>query len=407
MSTPLHLVPADPLSEADAIDRLIALGNKPVNATRLALECGWSRSKMRRLIARCRAEGKIPHAGDVAGDARKPVAPAAQPVRVEIRETPPAETMEHETRERAIDLPRDLPAFIPSQPDRKRSSPPPPPPSPPDLPIRVVALVLGVSAIALGGVGFLLNVAFAQNYGTPGSWTGDILSVLFGLIDILTIVIPTVARHLWTQRQRPMSLLAWLIWPGLLAMTLIAASSFTATNIGDNIEQRAKATQESGALQTKLAQLRHSRAQISETRSVAAIEAAIQQEQPRIPAANWKASLGCTTVTLSGKECAAINALREAKGNAEQRDKLDAQITAAADAFARLPALAAADPGADMAAKLFTIGTLGAINVPPQAIQQIRIFGLTLAPALSGLLLMFAAATWRARRDDSEMTELL
>lgn len=399
MSTPLHLVSDKPLNESDAIERLIALGDRSVNASRLAAEWGWSRSKVRRLVARCRVQGKIPHAAGVAGVEQKPVAPA-RPVRIEIREGSPADTMQHEPRERTIDIPRDLAPILAAMPVHKAPSSPPPPPPPPEFAIRAVALVLAITAITLGGVGFALNIAFAQSYGPPGSWTGDILSVLFGLIDILTIVIPTVAGYLWRHRQRTMSLLAWLIWPGLLAMTLIAASGVTATNIGDNIEQRAKIAYERAAQQTKLTQLRASRAQITESRSTEAIEAAIQQEQPRVPASNWKASFGCTAVTISGKECAIINALRQAKGNAEQRDKLDAQIATAEDSFGRLPALAAADPGADMAAKLFTIGTLGTVNVPPQAIQQIRIFGLTLAPALSGLLLMFAAATWRARRDD-------
>src|SRR5580704_12629641 len=99
---------------------------------------------------------------------------------------------------------------------------------------------------------------------------------------------------------------------------------------------------------------------------------------------------GCTNVTLSAKVCDAINALRQAKADAERRDQIDANITATAIALAALPPIVSADPGADTAAKLVSAATLGNVNATPASIQEIRIAGLTLAPAASGLLLMFA-----------------
>jgi hypothetical protein len=220
-----------------------------------------------------------------------------------------------------------------------------------------------------------------------------------GLLDILTMTLPTAAGDMWNKNHRQQAIIAWGFWLGSLVMTVIAASSVTATMVGDHIQGRSNVTAERTAIESKLTRLRSDRNGITETRSPEAIEAAIQQEQPRVPASNWKASKGCTFVTLSGKECDAINGLRQRKADALRRDALEAEIKTSETDFAKLPAYVAADPGADMAAKLFTLGLLGAVHVPPEAIQQIRIFGLTLAPATSGLLLLFAGLMWRTRRD--------
>src|SRR5450631_2911145 len=106
MAPPLHLVPVQPISADEAQTRLIALGAKPINATRLALEWNWSRSKVRRCVARCRAQGLIPQglipaAAGTAGDGkRKPAAPA-RAIRREIREAadnPTAEETQMEVK---------------------------------------------------------------------------------------------------------------------------------------------------------------------------------------------------------------------------------------------------------------------------------------------------------------------
>jgi hypothetical protein len=193
----------------------------------------------------------------------------------------------------------------------------------------------------------------------------------------------------------------------MLILTLIAASSFTATNIGDTYAARLKIMQERAALSTKLETLRRDRGAITEGRSPQAIEAAIQQEQPRIPSSNWKSSHGCTSVTLHGNACAAINMLRQAKADAERRNQLDFEIDAAETEFAKLPALVATDPGAEMAARLFTTASLGLVTITPETIQHIRIAGLTIAPATSGLLLFFAGLTWRTRREDEVIPPLV
>ena len=108
---------------------------------------------------------------------------------------------------------------------------------------------------------------------------------------------------------------------GLEGIMLIgAASGFAASNIGDTVQSRSNVASERDSLTEKLGHLRQDRNAIAEARAPSAIEALIQREQPRVPAANWKSSAGCSNVTLSAKVCDAINALRQAKADAERRD---------------------------------------------------------------------------------------
>jgi len=412
---PLHLITTNAITKDEARARLAALGTKTINATQLALEWGWARSTTRRFIAACRADGIIPPNAAGAGNTPKrkrkvtpintaaPVteARAATPephhgdVMVVTQEQqrdnrpPPCEPAPRKADETEITLERLW---------RRRDNPPPPPPVP--VGNKTLALVLVTAAIMLGGVGLVLNITFAHSFGGT-QWAAKILAVLGGVIDVMTIILPSVGSNLWEQKRYAAALGAWASWCGVLIMTLLAASGFAATNIGDHKQDRENVTLERDATTAKLAQLRRDRSIITEARSAAAIAAASQQERSRIPADNWKSSAGCTNVTTSAKVCASLNALREAKADAERRDRLDADIEAAETSLKALPAYVSADPGAEIFATWMTAASLGAVKVTPAAIEQVRIAGLTVVPGLgSGLLLMFARFTWRARRDE-------
>ena len=424
----LHLVTAQAINPDEARARLQALPPQMMKAARLAREWGWSRSKVRRFIAACRAKGVIPAAAGAAGGGgkRKPAPAATVPTdgggrshgaetkksgKPQPRGDAPM-TSRQELQLSSMPPPFEPPADMadethpaPEPPMRQRDGTQPPPRTP--FGDKLLALILGVVAIVLGGIGLILNVTFAQTFGPPGTIVGSVLAVLFGMIDVLTIILPTVARNLSEQKLTGPAFIAWACWGGVLMMTLIAASSFTATNIGDTFEGRDKVTRERAGLTVTLEQLRHDRSAINEPRAPAAIQALIQKEEPRIPAANWKSSVGCTVVTSSGRVCEKINTLRQAKADAERRDVLEANIKAAAASLKNLPAYASADPGAEMAAKIFTTASLGLVRVQPETIQQIRIAGLTIAPAAGGLLLMFAGLTWRLRREPEPIGPLV
>ena len=127
-------------------------------------------------------------------------------------------------------------------------------------------------------------------------------------------------------------------------MTLLAATGFASTNIGDAVAGRAKVAGESAALTDRIGRLRLERVGISETRSIAAIEVELQRAQPEAQAV-WRATNGCRDVTrlTSGRACEKVLELREALATAERRDGLDVELRASEGKLATLPAIALAD----------------------------------------------------------------
>src|SRR5262249_31088701 len=146
---------------------------------------------------------------------------------------------------------------------------------------------------------------------------------------------------------------AWVIWSAALGMTLLATTGFAATNIGDALSGRTKIAEANAALAARIGTLRGERAGIAEIRSVATIDAALQAAQPRA-AAVWRATVRCTDVTLpeSGRACADVLALRQARGAAVRRDSLDAELRESEATLAGLPAVSTGDPQAAMAADI-------------------------------------------------------
>ena len=143
----------------------------------------------------------------------------------------------------------------------------------------------------------------------------------------LMILLPATAGALWLAGQWRDGLIAWCIYAVALAMTLIAASSFVATNVGDSRLERSDVTEQRGRLDARLADLTARRAAITERRSVGQIDAALQaaQQDPSVLTV-WRRTGGCVDVTLtaSGSACHAVVELRQSKAAAELHDKLDA-----------------------------------------------------------------------------------
>jgi hypothetical protein len=239
-------------------------------------------------------------------------------------------------------------------------------------------------------------------YGGTLGKTAEASSLLSGLsvsADILALVLPAVARTLWADRQRVTAAVAWAVWTITIAIALMATVGFAALNIADTTAARSKIATEAAALTAHIERLRTERADITETRSVAAIEAELQRAQPSA-AAVWKATAGCRDVTLpaSGEACAPVLVLRQAQAVAERRDALDADLRQAESQLGLLPPVTAADPQADIAARLINWTSFGSITVTANDIHLARIAGMTLMPQLAGLVLMLATALWRSRR---------
>jgi hypothetical protein len=261
-----------------------------------------------------------------------------------------------------------------------------------------LGLVLGLVAIGLTVVGLTVNTRFAASFGQTAE-AAALLAAVGLTIDCLAIVLPSAAAQLWRDRHAMSAAAAWAIWLIALGMTLLAAIGFAATNIGDGVAGRSKVAAEASALAADIDRLRGDRAAITETRAASTIEAEIQRAQPAA-AAVWKQTAGCSNVTMaaSGAACAEVLKLRQALGVAQRRDVLDAELRSAETRLAPLPAITSGDPQATMAADLVAWISLGHVSLTPHDIHRMRITGLTIIPALAGIIFMFATTLLRVRR---------
>jgi hypothetical protein len=262
----------------------------------------------------------------------------------------------------------------------------------------ITAIVLLSTAVGLTIVGLIMNARFAASFGQ--SVEAAVLLATIGLaVDMLAVVLPTVAAQLWHRRSVMAAGAAWTIWVAALSMTLLAAMGFASTNIGDAVAGRAKVASESSALTDRIGRLRSERVAISETRSTAAIEVELQRAQPEAQSV-WRVTNGCRDVTriTSGRACEKVLELREALATAERRDGLDVELRAAEGKLATLPAIALADPQATTAAEVLAWLSAGAFKPAPGDISRLRALGLALTPSMAGLLAMMAISLAQVRR---------
>jgi hypothetical protein len=249
--------------------------------------------------------------------------------------------------------------------------------------------------VAVAWFGIRINAWYGGTLGhTPEA--SALLSGLGVSADVLALILPTTARTLWTDGRRMAAAVAWALWTITIAVALMATVGFAALNIADTTA--ARATTEHAALTARIERLRSERGGITESRSVAAIEAELQRTQPSA-ATVWRVTAGCRDVTLpaSGEACAPVLALRRAQATAERRDVLDADLREAESQLKLLPSVMATDPQADTAARLISWMSFALVTVTSNDIHLARIAGMTLVPQLAGLVLMLAATLWQSR----------
>src|SRR5437016_5270726 len=94
-----------------------------------------------------------------------------------------------------------------------------------------VEMALGDLAQQVGWtvVGLIMNARFAASFGQTVE--AAVLLATIGLaVDMLAVVLPTVAAQLWQRRSIMAAGVAWTIWVAALSMTLLAAMGFASTN---------------------------------------------------------------------------------------------------------------------------------------------------------------------------------
>jgi len=193
------------------------------------------------------------------------------------------------------------------------------------------------------------------------------------------------------RRHRVFALVAWVLWPGVLIMTLLAATGFAAGNLGDGIAGRARAVETASELRHGLERLRLERAGIGEQRSVAEIEAAVART--RVPVWAWRDTRQCAAADSadSRKARAGVLRLRQDEATARRRDAIDADAQEMESRLAMLPTVGTADP-TSFAGELVGWVTSGAVVLSPRDIYRLRVAGLVVAPSLAGLVLAFGLA---------------
>jgi hypothetical protein len=261
-----------------------------------------------------------------------------------------------------------------------------------------VACVLYVTALGMATIGLVMNARFAASFGQTAE--AAVLLAAIGLsIDVLAVVMPTVAAQLWHNRLRPAAAIAWLMWTAALTMTLLAAIGFASTQIGDAVAGRTKMATENVILAERIERFRQERKQITEVRSIDSIEIELQRAQP-LTQGIWATTNGCRDVTRpsSARACAPVLQLREAQATALRRDALDANLREAEAKLALMPAIADADPQTTAAAEIVTWLSNGHVNPAPRDIAWVRTIGLIMTPSLAGMVAMLAFSLVRARR---------
>ena len=376
-------------SDSEALTWLRAQsGGHPANTVALGERWGWSRHRVARRLRAWEAAGLVARNGKLL------TAPVEQPApAVAVDQVPsvllvaPAPDPEPAAPEPLVAAPERLPAAP------VETSPAPPPATVGGS--RVIATIVGATALALAGVGLVLNASFAASLGQTGL-AAALLATIGLAMDVLAVALPTAASRLWQTGHRLAALAGGCIWAGALMMMILAGIGFASTNIGDAVAGRAKIVNQSTALRTRLEQLRTERAAVSEVRSVGALEAELQRVQPAAQGV-WRATNGCRDVTLarSGEACAGVLRAREAIAAAQQRDALDVEIRELDRQLAALPAVRLDDPQARMTSDLARWLSGGWLAPSVDDVHRLRILGLTVAPSFAGLLLWMAVALWR------------
>jgi hypothetical protein len=396
MSSAVQLVASLPVSDENALAELQRLSPPEIKETRLAERWGWPRGRVRQRIKQWRRAGLVAQATSRRGPPSKRAAETTIG-----RPEPEAETPTQPTNvdpappdgeaDPAPAKVRPLAGDGPDEVGRHHH----------DLTSRrLIAAVLAVAAVSLAAVGLFVNARYTASFGRSNE-AGLFLALLGLVIETIVIVLPTAASQLWESRNRLSALSAWILWLPCLAIMLIAACGFAATNIGDSLQGRASTVDERTVLIERLERMRSERNAIGETRPASAIEAEMQRAQAGAESV-WRSTKGCTDISkeASGVACGAVLTLRAAKAEAERRDALESQIAAAEVTLDSLPAISTSDPGAHMAADLIGWLTRGGLVVTEEDVQRMRIAGLTIAPAMSGLLLSLVPMLWRRPRHE-------
>jgi hypothetical protein len=282
----------------------------------------------------------------------------------------------------------------------------------------LVAAVLFLAALDLAGSGLVMNARYASSLGSGESAT---IQALIGIaIDAIALALLSAGYLLWSHGHRRFAVLAWIVWPAMLGLSLMNTIGFSATNISDALAKRSaaitKASTEANKASTTASDIqdwRNERKAITEKRSVEEIKLELARNRfkvDRIDRDAFAVTVGCTRLTADvTKACNAVASTLQALAAAQRRDGLTKKIGDAEkpqegkpQEGEDAPTITSVDPQAEMVPKLVAWITRGKIEPTPDDIALVRILGLTVPPLLAGLFLMFATALLAPPRTASQ-----
>jgi hypothetical protein len=270
------------------------------------------------------------------------------------------------------------------KPPRRRALPSPQPATlrRDAVPSRTLAVAVLALGLATAAVGLYLNASFLWKFGRT-SEAGFVLAVVGLVTDTMTLVLPATVMVLWQQSRRGLALTGCCMYAIAVAMTLLTAVGFAATNIDDAVAGRGAATAQREALLDEIDRLKSQRNALvfvpTDQSSVAAAQIARDQECGRV-----------------GPSCrqrvAELNAVLRDKATANRAGEIDARIARQEAILNALPALAAADPQTEAARAAVIWLSRGRLTASAEDIRMTRVLGIAAVLFMAGLLLAFAAA---------------
>jgi hypothetical protein len=267
---------------------------------------------------------------------------------------------------------------------------------------RSPALALALFAVGtgLGAVGLIINGQFTMSYGRSNE-EAILLAAIGFAIDVLAMILPATASTLWRHGACVDAVIAWLVWPVMLALSLLATVGFSSTNIGDALAQRSMTVTKASNTASDLQQWRNERSKIVEARSLEEIKLQLVRDRPKVDRIDrdaFEVTFGCKRLTADTmKACGPILPTLQALETAKRRDELTRKISTAANNQEGAPAVTSADPQVEQVPKLVALITRGWVAPTPDDIALVRILGPTMVPSLAGLLLMFGSTLWAPR----------
>lgn len=221
------------LSEDEALDYLRREG--PIEGvSRFAKVAGWNpqRTRAQRVLARWQRDGAVvlkpggPGGKTAISAARATVdnfpaarAPAQLPVPPDAQPCAQGVHPAHPVARPRSYLPGSIAAAI--------------------TPAMIPPVILFLVALALGGTGIVMNARYAASLGSSRE-VATVLAAVGVAVDVLAMVLPSVAVALWRRGHRRLAIVPWCVWPIMVLLSLMASAGYASVHVGEALAERSK-----------------------------------------------------------------------------------------------------------------------------------------------------------------------